>query len=124
TAEEIRNYKEARLMTKFDYINSLPDLFFDNDLSILPTRRGEYIIGNFDAYQTISNHNSEFRSDRTSLVFPEWVETLDYRNISSEAIMLNASYISGMIHDLFNADGVFQTLSGRMSSDSFDFNIN
>lgn len=124
TAEEIRNYKEARLMTKFDYINSLPDLFFDNDLSILPTRRGEYIIGNFDAYQTISNHNSEFRSDRTSLVFPEWVETLDYRNISSEAIMLNASYISGMIHDLFNADGVFQTLSGRMSSDSFNFNIN
>ncbi|WP_219913633.1 type II restriction enzyme, partial [Salmonella enterica] len=39
----INQYKEARLMTKFDYINSLPDIFFENNLSILPTNRGQYI---------------------------------------------------------------------------------
>lgn len=124
TASQIREYKEARLMTKFDYQSSLPDLFIENNLSILPTRRGEYVIGNFEAYEQISNNNSDFRNNRKEQRFPSWIETLDYSNITSESTMLNASAISGMIHDMFSVENVFQTISGRMGSDVFDFKIN
>lgn len=123
TAKEIGKYKEARLMTKFDYISSLPDLFIENNLSILPTRRGEYVIGRFKAYENISNENSDFRVERTEVSFPPWIETLDYTNISSESIMLNASNISHMIHDLFQVENVYQTVNGRMGSDIFNFKI-
>lgn len=123
SSKEINKYKEARLMTKFDYLTSLPDLFFDNKLSILPITRGTYTIGHFDAYQTIENTNKIFSNNRIELPFPAWIETIDPRVITSESSMLNAAFSSGMISDLFNDEEILQTISGRMSSNSFDFNI-
>lgn len=40
TATKINEFREARLMTKFDHKSQLPKLFADNKLSILPTSRG------------------------------------------------------------------------------------
>ncbi|MDE8281720.1 hypothetical protein PT158_03135 [Erysipelothrix rhusiopathiae] len=50
TADQIRQYKEPRLMTKFDTKKSRPKIFKDNDLSILPINNGVYIIGFFLSY--------------------------------------------------------------------------
>src|SRR5690606_4970809 len=50
TAKEINEFREARLMTKFDHKSQLPKLFTDNNLSILPTSRGGYIIGAFETF--------------------------------------------------------------------------
>ena len=44
TAKQINEFREARLMTKFDNKSSLPKIFADNKLSILPITRGSYII--------------------------------------------------------------------------------
>lgn len=41
TATEINKFREARLMTKFDHKSQLPKLFFDNEMSILPTSRAK-----------------------------------------------------------------------------------
>lgn len=124
TAKQINEFKEARLMTKFDYINSLPDLFFDNKLSILPVTRGSYVIGQFNAYEKIENKSKTFRDNRIELPFPEWIETIDHTAITSESTMINAAYATGMMQDLFNDDEIMQTVNGRMSSGSFNFNIN
>jgi hypothetical protein len=35
----INKFRESRLMTKFDHIDDLPEIFKDNNLSILPTSR-------------------------------------------------------------------------------------
>lgn len=119
----INQYKEARLMTKFDYINSLPDIFFENNLSILPTNRGQYIIGHFKAYESIDVSNKAFSEDRIELPFPEWIDTIDYTRITSEATMLNACLASGMLSNFLEEDTLLSTVSGRMSSEKFKFSI-
>jgi hypothetical protein len=40
TARKINEFREARLMTKFDHKSQLPRLFSENNLSILPISRG------------------------------------------------------------------------------------
>ena len=50
-SEQIKKYRESRLMTKFDHSVNLPKLFKDNQISILPVTRRSYIIGHFENYQ-------------------------------------------------------------------------
>ncbi|MEG0157606.1 MAG: hypothetical protein RR661_08155, partial [Anaerovoracaceae bacterium] len=50
TANQIKEFKEPRLMTKFDTRESLPRVFGDK-LGILPVTRGSYVIGEFDLYE-------------------------------------------------------------------------
>ena len=50
TADQIREVKEPRLMTKFDTRESLPRVF-GKKISILPVSRGGYVLGEFDLYQ-------------------------------------------------------------------------
>ena len=47
---EINQFREARLMTKFDHRSQLPKFFVDNKLSILPTSRGTYEIGTIETF--------------------------------------------------------------------------
>lgn len=125
TSGQINEFKEARLMTKFDYIAQLPDIFYYNDLSILPTKRGEYVVGRFNAYEKMQTRDSTLLKDRKEIVFPDWIETIKPEKMTSESTMLNAAAASNMIHDVFSEDigDVVQTVSGRMSSKEFKFNI-
>lgn len=126
TSAEINKYKEARLMTKFDYITSLPDIFHYNKLAILPTKRGEYVIGHFNAYHKMQTRDRTLLKDRKEIRFPSWVETIDPKNITSESTMLNAAAASGMIQQVFDvcSEELASTVNGRMSSNNFSFNIN
>ena len=56
SASQIKEFREPRLMTKFDHKVNLPDLFRDNRLSILPVTRGDYLISSFSAYQDFEEH--------------------------------------------------------------------
>lgn len=123
------NYKigqkvDARNMVKFDYINSLPYIFASNDLTILPISRGEYTIGHYDAYQEIDDRPQIFTKDVIELPFPNWIESIDYTNLTSEAIVLNSAVLSGMFELMFESEYFGQTLSNRMGSKKFNFLIN
>lgn len=120
TAAKINEYREARLMTKFDHKSQLPKLFADNDLSILPISRGGYIIGTFE---TFCNFNTD-EIEVSPIVFPTFLESLDYRDITSEATALNCAFVSKILHDFTDEESLFPTVSGRMSSSSFNFGIN
>lgn len=50
SAKQIREFHEARLAVKFDHSDARPDLFIENNLSILPITRGDYKISYIDAY--------------------------------------------------------------------------
>jgi len=54
SANQIKEYREPRLMTKFDQRSNLPDIFLSNNLSILPITRGSYIIAKFNAYEDVN----------------------------------------------------------------------
>jgi hypothetical protein len=120
TATEINQFGEARLMTKFDHRSQLPQLFIDNKLSILPSSRGKYIIGSFETFCDFDTNSVEV----AKIEFPSFLESLDYRNITSEATAINCAFVSKILHDFTKEENIFPTVSGRMSSSSFDFNIN
>lgn len=126
TAPEIKRYKEPRLMTKFDYVSQLPDIFYNNHLTIMPTRRGTYVIGHFDAYYEYEKKITDeyLLEDRTEMPFPSWIESLDVGSITSESAMLNAAIAGNLVSDLFGKDDYVRTVDGRMSSLDFSFNIN
>ena len=51
TAEQIKEFKEPRLMTKFDFSSQRPKVFIDNNLGILPINNGTYLLGKFNLYK-------------------------------------------------------------------------
>ncbi len=120
SSAHINEFREARLMTKFDHKSQLPKLFAEYNLSILPTSRGGYIIGTFETF-------SDFNTDEievTPIKFPTFLESLDYRDITSEATAINCAFISNILHDFTDEKNLLPTVSGRMSSSSFGFEIN
>lgn len=119
-AIEINKHREARLMTKFDHKSQLPKIFADNNLSILPISRGGYVIGSFETFCHFNNDDIEI----SPIEFPTFLESLDYRDITSEATAINCSFVSKILHDFTEEDNLLPTVSGRMSSSSFSFDIN
>lgn len=117
---EINEFREARLMTKFDHRSQLPELFVEHKLSILPTSRGTYEIG---AFETFCDFNKE-DVEMVPVDFPTFLESIDYNDITSESIAINCAFISKILHDFTGEEDLFPTVSGRMSSSLFDFAIN
>jgi hypothetical protein len=120
SSTQINEFREARLMTKFDHKSQLPELFAKNQLSILPTSRGGYVIGSFDTFCSFNVDDTEV----SKIEFPSFLESLDYKTITSEATAINCAFISKILQDFTGEENLFPTVSGRMSSSTFNFNIN
>jgi hypothetical protein len=119
SSAEINKVREARLMTKFDHRSQLPKIFSDNHFSILPTSRGNYVIGEFD---TFCNFDSE-EVEITPIDFPTHLESLDYKDITSEATAINCAFAAQILHNFTGESSLMPTVSGRMSSSAFKFAI-
>ena len=120
SSTEINQFREARLMTKFDHRSQLPKLFIDHNLSILPTSRGTYEIGKFKTFCDFNKDDIEI----TPIDFPTFLESIDYKDITSESIAINCAFVSKILHDFTGEENLLPTVSGRMSSSVFDFTIN
>ena len=121
SAAEINEFKEARLMTKFDNASQLPKVFTDNKLSILPITRGNYVIAPMKIFHDFPK--IEHSGEIFYLEFPEHIQSLSPDSITSEALALNAAYLSGILKDFIEDEQISPTINGRMSSSTFDFNI-
>lgn len=119
SANQIKEFREPRLMTKFDHTVNLPDLFLKNNLSILPVTRGDYVISHFDAYHKFETLSNEI----TSVRLPYYIQSLNLDAMTSEAVALNCAYISGIMADFLEDEQLVPTVSGRMGSGVFDFEI-
>ena len=121
SSSDINEFREARLMTKFDHRSQIPKIFEKNKLSILPVSRGNYIIGEFEIFHdfTQGKDNVEIKK----VPFPTFLESLNPEEITSEATAINCAIIAGIIQNFTGELELHPTISGRMSSSSFDFNI-
>ncbi len=125
SASEIREYREPRLMCKFDHENNLPKIFKENNLSILPLSRSKYVIGQFEIFEKVQYQKKK----PITVSIPKHLETIDTSNLYSESAALHCAYVSGMIHHLLEEDyienlgNVFPTVSGRMGSGDFSFQV-
>ena len=120
SASQIKEFREPRLMTKFDHKINLPGIFASNNLSILPITRGEYIISSFSAYEEFS----ESSPDVQRISIPPHIQSLSPQFLVSETIALNCASACGILNDFLEDDGLIPTVSGRMSSGNFEFGIN
>lgn len=120
SAAQIKEFREPRLMTKFDCTASLPALFTNNQLAILPITRGDYVISHFDAYHKFENNTSSI----SHVALPTYIQSLDANNVPSEAIALNCAVASGIIAEFLEDEALLATVSGRMGTGTFDFNVN
>lgn len=119
SASQIREYREPRLMAKFDHRINLPQVFAQNGLAILPVSRGDYVISHFKAYQPFE------KLDRTvtHVSLPGNLQSLDANSVPSEAIAINCALASGILSDFLEEESLCATVSGRMGSGRFDFKI-
>lgn len=119
SAVQIKEFREPRLMAKFDHTINLPKIFLDNKLAILPITRGDYVISRFAAYHRFEIDNTPI----TQVSLPTYIQSLDCNNIPSEAIALNCAVASGIMENFLEDDEIVSTVSGRMGSGTFSFNI-
>lgn len=120
SANQIKEFREPRLMTKFDHKINLPNIFATNNLSILPITRGDYVISSFSAYKEFDEPSQDIQ--RISI--PAHIQSLMPQFLVSEAIALNCANACGILNDFLEDDELVPTVSGRMSSGSFEFGIN
>ena len=121
SSNDINQFREARLMTKFDHKSQLPKLFAEHNLSILPVSRGSYVIGNFETFHTFKSSNIPIVVN--VMEFPSYLESLNIQEITSESAAINCAFISGIIQHFTGERHLHPTVNGRMSSSSFNFNI-
>lgn len=119
SAEQIKEFREPRLMTKFDHKVNLPKIFADNGLAILPVTRGDYIISTFAAYKDFEAPSGDVQK----VSIPAYVQSLMPQFLVSEAISLNCAYACGILSDFLEDERLVSTVSGRMGSGDFEFDI-
>lgn len=116
-ADDIKKYKEPRLMCKVDFREGTPSIMKANDLSILAINNGLYRIA----------RNSPFLDIRENItasikeVSPPDLITLDHENPSSESAALDIAYATGILEDVFGETSRL-TIRGRKRCD-LDFSI-
>lgn len=119
SSKQLKQYKEARLLTKFDCANQLPNIMLDNGINILPITRGNYLLGRFNCFEDLPKPVTEIKK----VGFPEWIESIDVDDLFSEPVAISTALISPIFNDFFGDDGLISTVSGRMKSGIFDFTI-
>lgn len=119
TAEQIKEYREPRLMAKFDHSINLPKIFARNRLSILPISRREYLISHAEAYHSFE----QVEKTIISAEMPPWIQSLNTNNITSETMAINCAWAAGILSDFLGEENLYPTVSGRMSSGNFKFDI-
>ena len=122
TASQINEYKEARLMAKWDSSESLPSPLKSNNLNILPDSRSSYVVSDFILYEKIPEL-TERVEQMTQVRLGEY-ETIDINNITSEANAINVLVLSGILDDFLEASDTVATFNGRMGTGCFNFEVN
>ena len=119
TSKQINEYREARLMTKFDNSESIPEILKKNKISILPITSNSYMLARFENYKKFEKAPREVER----VEFPSYIESLDYNNITSEALALNCAYITKILENFLEEEVLVPTISGKMGSGIFNFDI-
>lgn len=122
TSKQINEYRQARLMAKWDTYESLPEIFKKEKINILPISRTSYILGNFDLYENLPEFKNKTTGIKTVTV-PKY-ESIDQDNINSESNAINVLLISNILSDFLNEENPVETFNGRMGTNDFNFFIN
>ncbi len=120
-ASQIKEYKEPRLMAKWDSSDALPELFRKNKINILPDSRSSYVLGDFILYQKLPELEEPV-TQMAQVELPDF-ESIQVNEISSEANAIHVMILSGILNDFLGTDENVATFNGRMGTGIFDFTV-
>ena len=120
-SKQIKEYKEPRLMAKWDSSDCLPKVLQDKHLNILPESRSPYVMGDFLLYQEIPELK-EHVSKMAHVDLPEY-ESIDIHHVHSEANAIHVMTLTGILDDFLQVERNVATFSGRMGTGNFDFYV-
>lgn len=119
SAKKIKEYKEPRIMCKWDSSYQRPRILRENNISILPISRREYVLGNFDLYCKFPDLEKEIATKIKVTHF----ESINTDAISSEAKAISVMNLSGILEDFLNVKDNFSTFAGKMGVGIFNFDV-
>ncbi len=120
-ASQIKEFREPRLMAKWDSTDSLPEVLRTKKINILPDSRSSYVMSDFILYQEIPELEEKVEK-MTHVELPDY-ESIDVNNISSEANAINVLLLSGILDDFLGTSENVSTFNGRMGTGIFDFEV-
>lgn len=120
TTDAIKEYREPRLMAKFDSEDALPEIFRENDINILPLSYSSYVIGRFKLFKKFPKKNYKKPIPISLMDF----QTLKPESITSEANAINVLVLSKALDDFLNTKENYGTFNGRMGSGPFNYFVN
>lgn len=118
---QINKVRQSRLMAKFDQRGSLPTVFRENGLSILPLSRNRYVIGFFETHETLVY---DLKADPVYMPLPPDLnlQSLDPANLYSETAAINCAHLAGIIDDVVG-EQTYLSVNGRMTTGTFDMRV-
>lgn len=124
SSKQIKEYREPRLMAKFDSSLSLPTVFKENYLNILPVSKSGYVLGKFKLYEPFPSLEN-FNQKIPQIELPD-LETVDIEKITSEANAINVLQMSGILKEFLGISeeqSLYSTFNSRMGSGEFTFKV-
>lgn len=121
TAEQIKEFKEPRLMAKWDSSESLPGVLKSKNINILPTSRSSYILSDFKLYEDLPKYVEDVT--KMQKVEIRDLESINIENITSEANAINVLMLSPILEDFLRDGENFATFNGRMGTGEFKFSV-
>ena len=123
-AKDIKEFREPRLMCKWDSSNTLPKTLKENHINVLPDTRHSYVIGDFNLYEKIP----EFIESTNNINYVDMsrykdYESIDINNINSESVAINILVLSNILDDFLETDTNLETFHGRMGTEKFEFDV-
>lgn len=120
TANDIKEFKEPRLMAKWDSTESLPDVLRRKKINILPISRGKYVLSDFKLYKEIPCF-ANIREKIVPIQLSDDYETVNIQDISSESNAINVLLLTNALDMFLETDGTVETFNGRMGTGQFSF---
>lgn len=121
TADQLREFREPRLLTKMDHSHQVPKVFQEHGLNILTRGISTFRVGTFEVFQDLP----EWQVPSTqveNLTLPSYIETLDVTKVTGEPAVINAVHASGVLTN-FCGEEVVLTVSGRMRTGEFSYRV-
>ncbi len=111
--------KEVRILCKQDNRESRPKVFIENNLFILPTKNGQFVILKGEGYVNIPKITSPIKEYDSKLDFE-----LDTSKVgNSEMQHLDFAYASSLIRTFIGDSSLVLTIRGRKYTPKFEFKI-
>lgn len=120
TANQIKEitHKEPRIMAKMDRIESLPNIFRQNGLFLLPVSRSKYAIVKGTGHYKPKRFETKPEIYRTSKTFPS-----SAIGIEGESIFLDYANSCGLLEKLCGIENLIPSVRGRTTTPHFEFYV-